>query len=61
MNFTSEQRVFIVETLQGRKLTEKVSVSFVVNIVTRQFPQSCVYPTEILGFRTLSSVRIFPK
>jgi hypothetical protein len=31
--------------LQGKKLTENVSVSFVINILTRSFPQSRVYPS----------------
>jgi hypothetical protein len=39
MKFTTEQRVFIVESFASKKLTENVSVSFVVNILTRQFPQ----------------------
>jgi hypothetical protein len=51
MKFTTEQRVFIVESFVRKKLTENVSVSFVVNILenvsisfvvnilTHQFPQ----------------------
>jgi hypothetical protein len=45
MKFTTEQRVFIVKSfMRGKKLTENVSVSFVVNILTSQFPQRRVYP-----------------
>jgi hypothetical protein len=44
MKFTTEQRVFIVESFARKKLTENVSVSFVVNILIRQFPQLRVYP-----------------
>jgi hypothetical protein len=43
MKFTIEQRVFIVESFARKKLTENVSASFVLNIVTRQFPQRRVY------------------
>jgi hypothetical protein len=43
MKFTTEQRVFIVESFARKTLTENVSVSFVVNILTSQFPQRCVY------------------
>jgi hypothetical protein len=45
MKFTSEQRVFIVEFFARKKLTENVSASFVLNILTRQFPQRRVYPS----------------
>jgi glycerol uptake facilitator-like aquaporin len=31
--------------LRGKKLTENVSISFIVNILTRQFPQRHVYPS----------------
>jgi hypothetical protein len=44
MKVTIEQHVFVVETFARKKLTEKVSVSSVVDILTRQFPQSHVYP-----------------
>jgi hypothetical protein len=40
-----EQRVFIVESFAKKKLTENVSVSFVVNILARQFSQRRVYPS----------------
>jgi hypothetical protein len=41
--FSIEQFVFTAETIAREKLTENVSLSFVVNILTRQFPQkSCV-------------------
>jgi hypothetical protein len=45
MKFTTEQRVFIVESFARKKLTENISVSFVVNIMTRQLPQRRVYPS----------------
>jgi hypothetical protein len=45
MKFTTEQRVFIVESFAREKLTENVYISFVVNILTRQFPQRHVYPS----------------
>jgi hypothetical protein len=44
MKFTTE-RVFIVESFARKKLTENVSVSFVINILTRQFLQRRVYPS----------------
>jgi hypothetical protein len=44
MKFTTEQLVFIVKSFARKKLTENVSVSFVVNILTSQFPQRHVYP-----------------
>jgi hypothetical protein len=45
MKFTTEHHVFIVESfVRKKKLTENVSISFVVNILTRQFPQHHVYP-----------------
>jgi hypothetical protein len=47
MKFTTEQRVFIVESSARKKLTENVSVSFVVNIPTSQFPQRRVYTTNL--------------
>jgi hypothetical protein len=45
MKFTIEQRVFIVETFAKEKLTGNVSASFVVNVLTHQFPQSRMYPS----------------
>jgi hypothetical protein len=44
MKFNIEEREFIFEPFARKKLTENISVSFVVNILTRQFPQSRVYP-----------------
>jgi hypothetical protein len=42
MKFTNEQRVYL-----GNKLTENVSVSFVVNVLTRQIPQVvCIQACE---------------
>jgi hypothetical protein len=37
MKFTIEQCVFIAESFARKNLTENVSASFVVNILTRQF------------------------
>jgi hypothetical protein len=45
MKFTTEQRVFIVDSFARKKVTENVSISFIVNTLTRQFPKSHVYPS----------------
>jgi hypothetical protein len=44
MKFTTEQRVFIVESFAKEKTYRKCIRKFVVNIQTRQFPQRHVYP-----------------
>jgi hypothetical protein len=42
MKFTIEQCVFIVETFARKKLTENVSISFVVNILTHSISHEVV-------------------
>jgi hypothetical protein len=43
IKFATEQCVFIVKSFARKKLTENVSASFILNIVTRQFSERRVY------------------
>jgi hypothetical protein len=45
-----------LKLLQGKKITESVSISFVVNILTRQFPQSRYVSKLVKKWRPKGSV-----